>query len=100
MSLSKKNKYFIGVSNSLKNLGIYFDHSKNFDIAETYFLEALEIADNIEEKLLALKITSKLADLYEKTADFKKAFEFLKKHDAYTSEIQKISKIINNEKIF
>ncbi len=91
LSLSKKNKYFIGVSNSLKNLGIYFDHSKNFDIAETYFLEALEIADNIEEKFLALKITSKLADLYEKTADFKKAFEFLKKHDAYTSEIQKIS---------
>ncbi len=90
LSLSKKNKYYNGISLSLLNLGTYFDNSKDYDISEAYFIEALEISEKFENNLLSKKISLKLSELYEKTSNFHKAFEYLKKSNFYKKEIQNL----------
>jgi EAL domain-containing protein (putative c-di-GMP-specific phosphodiesterase class I) len=62
------------------NLGAYYTNTKDYDTAEKYLIEAKEIAINKSYKIYIHSVEKYIAELYEAQADYKKAYEAMKRH--------------------
>ncbi|MCD8539050.1 MAG: tetratricopeptide repeat protein [Leadbetterella sp.] len=58
------------------NLGDLNFFRKNYPVAEKYYLEALEISKETEDPDYAYRANLALAELYEETGDYKKAYAY------------------------
>jgi serine phosphatase RsbU (regulator of sigma subunit) len=63
---------------SLVNLGEISQASKKYDAAESYFLEALSTAREMDSKMLTKDMLLSLASLYEEKMDYPKAYDSYK----------------------
>lgn len=78
-------------------LGDMYFFQKKYTLSEVNYLKSLEIASTIEDFESSYTVSQNLADLYEMTADFKKAFYFKTKADALKDSITKMDIAENTE---
>ncbi|MBT8222991.1 MAG: tetratricopeptide repeat protein, partial [Eudoraea sp.] len=73
LELSREAEYPHGESIALLRIGDYYSDNGQSDEAINKFKQALEIADNLEDKLVPLRIVNNLASEYTYKGDFAKA---------------------------
>ncbi|MES2748495.1 MAG: tetratricopeptide repeat protein [Bacteroidota bacterium] len=91
----------IGVTKPLKtayhNIGDLYYFQKKYALSEKYYLQSLEIAKTMKDPEYSYSINQALADLNEKTGDFKKAFYYKTAADIAKDSTFKIETVKNTE---
>lgn len=81
------------------NLGDLYFFQKNYSLSEKYYLDALEIAKETEQPDYLYSANLALAELYEQTEDFKKAYTYRVASEAFKDSIFKVETAQNTEEM-
>jgi tetratricopeptide (TPR) repeat protein len=95
LDVSKQNRDQGREAIILRNLGLVAAETKEYKVAEKYFLQSLELCKEIDFLDMELFNYEDLTELYNLTKNFEKAFQY---HKIYTGKKDSLSDVESNRK--
>lgn len=89
--LAKKTGIKSAEAKALNSFGILYKEKKDYEQAENYFLESLQVAIDIEDQETQKELYKHLAEINEEKANYQKAFMFQKEFIAITDSLNNVS---------